>query len=87
VSYNQNVGVIIYTTPTCQYCHAAKHLFDQYGVAYRDLDVSGNPEAAQEMLYKSGQLGTPVIDINGLIVVGYEPSSILIALRQNGYIQ
>ncbi len=80
-------GVIVYSTPTCQYCHAAKHLFDQYRVPYYDVDVSSDQRAAQDMISKSGQTGTPVIDINGTIIVGYDPRQIIGVLQQYGYIQ
>ncbi len=79
--------MIVYSTPTCQYCHAAKHLFDQFSVPYRDVDVSTDPYAAQEMFQKSGQMGTPVIDINGAVIVGYEPGRIMGTLRQYGYVR
>ncbi len=79
--------VIIYSTPTCQFCHAAKHLLDQYRVPYHEFDVSSNQQAAQDMISKSGQSGTPVIDINGAIIVGYDPRQIIGALQYHGYVR
>ena len=66
-------SVIIYSTPTCPYCVMAKNYFTKNNVAYTDVDVSQDERAAQEMVQKSQQMGVPVIDIGGAIVVGYRP--------------
>ena len=65
--------VIVYSTPTCPYCVMAKDYFTKHGVPYRDVDVSIDRAAAQEMIQKSGQMGVPVIDIDGKILVGFQP--------------
>lgn len=65
--------VIVYSTPTCPYCVYAKQYFTQQGVPFVDVDVSRDRAAAQEMIDKSGQMGVPVIDIGGEIVVGFQP--------------
>jgi glutaredoxin 3 len=64
--------VIIFTTPTCTYCNAAKKYFRQKGVRFRDVDVSRDAVAARDMQRRSGQMGVPVIDIGGRIVVGFD---------------
>lgn len=51
----------------------SKNFFDSIGVKYKDIDVSRDQAAAIEMVKKSGQMGVPVIDIDGKIVVGYQP--------------
>lgn len=64
--------VIVFSTPTCSYCNAAKSYFRQKGVKYRDVDVSRDPAAARDMVRRSGQQGVPVIDIGGKVVVGFD---------------
>ncbi len=66
-------SVTVYSTPTCPYCIYAKDYFRSQGVAFADVDVSRDRVAAQEMISKSGQMGVPVIDIGGTIVVGFQP--------------
>lgn len=63
--------VKIYSTPTCIWCAKAKEFFKQHGIKYTDFDVSSNEKAAEEMVKISGQRGTPVIDANGKIIVGF----------------
>lgn len=65
-------NVIVYSTPSCPWCHRAKDYFKEKGVPFIDYDVAADTEKAQEMINKSGQMGVPVIDIDGQIVVGFE---------------
>lgn len=64
--------VKIYSTKTCVFCKAAKEFFKENNVAFEDVDVGSDHQAAVEMITKSGQMGVPVIDINGQIVVGFD---------------
>lgn len=50
----------------------AKNYFSQHHIEYKDLDVAADVEARQAMIEKSGQMGVPVIDIDGQIVVGFD---------------
>lgn len=63
--------VIIFSTPTCTHCNHAKRYLRERGVRFRDVDVSRDPDAARDMVRRSGQQGVPVIDINGKIIVGF----------------
>ncbi len=64
--------VIVFSTPTCTYCNAAKRYFREKGVKFRDVDVSRDQAAARDMVKRSGQMGVPVIDIGGKIVIGFD---------------
>jgi len=73
-------SVKVYSTPSCPYCIKAKQFFDESGVEYENIDVSTDQEKAQEMMTKSGQMGVPVIDIEGDIIVGFDKNKISQAL-------
>ncbi len=64
--------VLIYTTPTCVYCRMTKAFFNDNKVEYQEKNVTTDEKAQEEMIHKSGQLGVPVIDIDGQIVVGFD---------------
>ena len=64
--------VTIYTTPTCVYCKAAKEFFKENNVEYEEKDVAQDEQAREAMVQRSGQMGVPVIDIDGEIVVGFD---------------
>lgn len=63
--------ITIYTTPACVYCKMTKEFFKKNNVAYEEKDVAADAKAREEMVHKSGQLGVPVIEIDGNIVVGF----------------
>ena len=65
--------VTVYSTPTCPYCVRAKDFLKEKGVAFEDVDVSLDHARAMEMVNKSGQMGVPVIDVGGDIVIGFRP--------------
>lgn len=73
--------VIVYSTPTCPYCMYTKEYFKEQGVAFEDVDVSKDQARAREMIMKSGQMGVPVIDINGEILVGFQPEAFAALLK------
>lgn len=66
----------IYTTPTCTYCNSVKSYLRQKGVPFSEIDVSRNKSAAEEMVRKSRQMGVPVVDIGGKIIVGFNKPAI-----------
>lgn len=68
--------VKIYTTPTCAYCKMAKEYFKEHNIQYEEYDVAEDMQKRQEMFEKSGQMGVPVIEIDGKIVVGFDQSKV-----------
>lgn len=73
---NPSHSVTIYTTPTCSYCTTLKTYLRKQGVNYRELDVSRDDNALQEMVNRSGKQGVPQADIDGHMVVGFDKSRI-----------
>jgi glutaredoxin-like YruB-family protein len=69
--------VVIYSTPTCHFCHIAKDYFNEEGIEFQDFDVSSDLIKRKEMVEKSGQMGVPVIIINDVnIIVGFNKTKI-----------
>lgn len=75
------MAVTVYTTPTCGYCHKVKDYLKTKDVKYTEYNVAGNMQKAEEMVRKSGQMGVPVLDINGKIIVGFNQPEIDRALK------
>lgn len=76
--------ITVYTTPTCAFCHATKQYLKSKNIAFNEVDLSHEPNAAQILIDKSGQLGVPVIDVSGTVVVGFDRSRLDILLREKG---
>lgn len=74
-------NVIIYSTQTCIWCAKTKEFFKSHRVKFKDVDVGSNRKAAEEMIIKSGQMGVPVIDINGKIIIGHNEGALKRALK------
>jgi len=71
---------IVYSTPTCPYCIQAKDYFKENNIEFTDYNVAEDQEKAKEMVEKSGQMGVPVIDIEGTIIVGFDKTKVNLAL-------
>ena len=75
-----NKEVKVYSTPTCPYCIRTKQFLKDNNITFEDIDVSNNQQAAEEMVQKSGQMGVPVLDIDGEIIAGFDKERIKQAL-------
>ncbi len=70
----------IYSTPTCVYCKMAKEFFKKNNLEYSEANVAEDQVAREEMVNKSHQLGVPVIDVDGKILVGFNEGELRKAL-------
>jgi glutaredoxin 3 len=64
--------VLVFTTPSCPWCTRAKSYLRERHVAFREVDVSRDPAAARDLVRRTGQMGVPVIEIDGRPVVGFD---------------
>lgn len=76
------MAVKVYSTPTCPYCKMAKTYLEEKNVAFEDVDVSADATGRDEMIKKSGQMGVPVIDVEGEIIVGFDKERLDGLLKQ-----
>ena len=64
--------VAVYSTPTCPYCTRVKKFLEDNNIKFENIDVGSNPDKAQEMVDKLGQMGVPVIVIDDQPMVGFD---------------
>lgn len=76
-------SVTIYTTPTCHFCHGAKEFLKEHNISYVEKDVSQDAAARQEMVERSGQMGVPVIFVNGDMILGFDEGALRKSLDIN----
>lgn len=74
-------GIKVYSTPICPHCVMLKDFLKERGIEFEDIDVSRDQEKAREMVEKSGQMGVPVVEINGKIIVGFDREALEKELR------
>jgi glutaredoxin 3 len=75
--------VIIFSTPTCSFCNAAKRYFREKNVRFTDVDVSRDQSAARDMMRRTGQMGVPVILIDNRPIIGFDRPKIDHMLQLN----
>ena len=68
--------VTIYSTPTCVYCKSLKEYFAKNNVQYQEIDVASNEKELEKMVAISGQMGVPVVEIDGNVVIGFDKEKI-----------
>ena len=78
---NKMPKVTVYSTKLCPWCHKAKDFLKANNIEFEDKDVSSDEIAKDEMMKKSGQLGVPVLDIDGTIIIGFDQEAIKKALK------
>ncbi|UMX48290.1 MAG: glutathione S-transferase N-terminal domain-containing protein [Candidatus Nealsonbacteria bacterium DGGOD1a] len=66
----------IYSTPFCPYCSTLKDYLKEKKVEFTDVDVSENEKERDEMIELSGQIGVPVVNVDGKIIVGFDKEQI-----------
>jgi glutaredoxin-like YruB-family protein len=78
------MSVKIYSTPSCGYCTLAKNYLRERNIKFTDYNVAADQQKAEEMVRKSRQMGVPVLDINGKIIVGFDREKINRLLNLSG---
>ena len=68
--------VKIYSTATCVYCVTLKKFLQEHDIAFEEVNVAQDRQALEEMVQKSGQMGVPVTEIDGKIIVGFNKEKI-----------
>ncbi len=74
-------NVKVYSTPTCPWCKKTKEWLKQNNIPFEDLNVAENEQARNEMIKKSDQMGVPVVDIDGTIIMGFDMEEMKKALK------
>jgi len=73
----------VYSTPTCVYCKTLKGYLTKNNIEFENIDVSKDEKQLQKMIKDSGQMGVPVVDIDGEVIVGFDKEKIDKLLKIN----
>ena len=73
--------VKVYSAEWCPWCRKTKEWLKERKIKFQEIDIEKNPKAAEELVEKSGQTGIPVIEIDGQIIVGFNPDALRKALK------
>ena len=64
-------SVVVYSTPTCGPCKAAKAFLASRGVAFQEVNVAEDLEGREALIRQTGQLAVPVIVVGDEVVLGF----------------
>ncbi|VEF48847.1 glutaredoxin-like protein [Bacillus freudenreichii] len=76
------MSVTVYTTTRCPYCVMLKNFLAESEIPFSEVNVENDPEKMEELINTTGQMGVPQTEINGQWVIGFDPNSIMMALKQ-----
>jgi glutaredoxin-like YruB-family protein len=68
--------VLVFTTPSCPWCVRAKQYLRERNITFREVDVARDPAAARDLVRRTGQMGVPVVEIDGRPIVGFDKPQI-----------
>ena len=68
--------VVVFTTRTCSWCNAVKQHFKKYKIKFREVDINKDPNGAEDMIKRTGQMGVPVVLINNKPIIGFNKPEI-----------
>lgn len=64
-------NIKIYSTEYCPYCVRAKSYFEQNGLDFTEIDLTGKFAEINEMKQKTGHMTVPLIFVDDKFIGGY----------------
>ncbi len=72
--------IIVYGVEECPWTERVKEIFEEKKITFKFKDVLTDLRARDEMVVKTMQYGTPVIDVDGKIILGMDSYGIFSAV-------
>ncbi|HUW71804.1 MAG TPA: glutaredoxin domain-containing protein [Candidatus Humimicrobiaceae bacterium] len=68
--------IVVFSTSLCPYCDTLKEFLKENNIKFEEVDVSRDEKLKDEIIKKSGQMGVPVVEINGEMIAGFDKKKI-----------
>jgi glutaredoxin len=78
---NQDIEAVMYMTEWCGYCRKAREYLHSLGVKLTEYDIEKD-KGKREDFHKRGGKGVPLINVEGIIIKGYNPEAIKNAVEK-----
>jgi glutaredoxin len=79
----RDIHVIMYMTSWCPYCVKARTFLHSLDVNLIEYNIERDKSKREEMLSKSsGSTSVPLIDVEGIIIRGYNPDALKAAIER-----
>lgn len=73
--------VVVYSTQACSTCAMLKEWLKEHKISFEDVDISKDAKAIDEIIKKTGQMTTPVTEIDGRFISGFDVKKLKEALK------
>lgn len=73
--------ITVYVTSTCPYCVMLTNFLKENNIPYKEVNVENDPNAMSKVVENTGQMGVPQTEVNGQWVIGFDPDSIMTAIK------
>jgi glutaredoxin 3 len=70
------IMVKVFTTPSCAYCFTLKEFLKEHNIKFKEVDISQDKKAREEIIKKTGKSEVPVVEIEGQIIAGFDKEKI-----------
>jgi len=64
--------VVVYTSPTCTYCHIVKIFLKKNNIKFEEVDISEDKKGKEELLKKTGLETVPVTFVGEKFIAGFD---------------
>jgi glutaredoxin 3 len=68
--------VVLFSTSACSWCRRAKRYLKEHRVPFKEINIERDPDAARDIVRKTGQTGVPVIKVGSKWIVGFDKERI-----------
>lgn len=74
--------VVLFSTPTCPHCEAARAYLRERGIAFTEYDVAADVAALRRLLWLTGRAWVPAISVRGDMLVGFDSERLAVMLGE-----
>ena len=74
----------LYTSPTCTHCGTVREILERNEIDYVERDIAADVTVMQELVDKTHQTAVPVVEIDGMTVVGADRRQLESLLEAKG---
>ena len=84
---NTALEIVAYLKPYCGWSEGVRAIMRKYELAFEDRDIINNPAQRQEMIEKSGQMLSPCVQVNGVMLADVSGEEVEAYLLANNLVQ
>ncbi len=81
-----SLKVVAYLKPSCGWSQGVRAIMNKYDLPFEDRDIINDAQQRQEMIEKSGQMLSPCVEINSVMLADVSGEEVEAYLLANGIV-